>query len=91
MANTTVKMNFDAQVLNTFEKEYDIKGQKVKGYNIGLLNEEGAFTMKCNKDVHEALKSELVKPLSKCRCVALYDPASQKNDTRIVALSVLHK
>ena len=87
----TVQMTFRAQVLNTFEKEYEIDGSKVKGYNIGLMNEEGAFTMKCNKDVHEALASQLVKPMDKCNCTVLYDPNSKRNDSRVVALAVLHK
>lgn len=86
-----VQMKLKAQVCNTFMKDYDIKGQKVTGYNIGLMNEDGCFTMKCTKEVHEQFASQLVQPMAKVEALALYDPASQKNDVRIVALSVIHK
>ena len=85
-----VQMRFKAQVCNTFSKEYEIKGQKVLGYNIGLMNEDGCFTMKCTKDVQELFASQKIMPMASCECLALYDPASQKNDVRVVALSVLH-
>ena len=82
-----IQTHFVAKVVNSFEKEFEDKknNSKFKYYNLGVMTEDGLSTLKCNKDVHEALASQLVQPMQTCEFVAVFDP--DKRDFRVVALA----
>ena len=83
-----IQTQFVAKVVNSFEKEFEDKknNNKFKYYNLGILTDDGLATLKCNKDVHEAMTGQLVRPMQTCDCVAVFDP--DKRDFRVVALAV---
>ena len=79
-----IQTKFKASVVNTFEKEFESKGQKVQYYNLGIMTEDGVDTLKCNKDVFEMVSSGKIPPMSKCEMLALYD--NSRADFRVVAM-----
>lgn len=82
-----IQTKFNAKVVNSFEKEFEDKktGNKGKYYQLGIMTEEGLATLKCSKDVHEAIVSQLVTPMQNCEFVAVFDP--DKKDFRVVSFS----
>lgn len=87
-----VQMNFDAKVITSFEKSFkDSNGKEVPYYNVSIMTDDGVASLKCNKDVHEAVKSQLVKPMQFCKVLAVVDVVSSKavnKEFRVVGLSV---
>ena len=87
-----VQMNFDAKVIASFEKSFkDNSGKDIPYYNVSVMTDDGVASLKCNKDVHEAIKSQLVKPMQMCKCIAVVDVISSKavnKEFRVVGLSV---
>ena len=87
-----VQMNFDAKVITSFEKSFkDNSGKDIPYYNVSIMTDDGVASLKCNKDVHEAIKSQLVKPMQMCKCFAVVDVVSSKavnKEFRVVGLSV---
>ena len=85
-------MNFDAKVITSFEKSFkDNSGKDIPYYNVSIMTDDGVVSLKCNKDVHEAIKSQLVKPMQMCKCFAVVDVVSSKavnKEFRVVGLSV---
>lgn len=87
-----VQMNFDAKVITSFEKFFkDDSGKNIPYYNVSIMTDDGVASLKCNKDVHESIKSQLVKPMQMCKCIAVVDVVSSKavnKEFRVVGLSV---
>ena len=88
-----VQMKFDAKVITSFEKSFkdEKTGKDVPYYNVSVMTDDGVASLKCNKDVHEAIKSQLVKPMQMCKCIAVVDVISSKavnKEFRVVGLSV---
>lgn len=87
-----VQVNFDAKVITSFEKFFkDNNGKDVPYYNVSIMTDDGVASVKCNKDVHEAVKSQLVKPMQMCKCMAVLDLISSRavnKEFRVVGLSV---
>lgn len=87
-----VQMNFNAKVITSFEKSFkDSTGKDVPYYNVSIMTDDGVASLKCNKDVHEAIKSQLVKPMQVCKCMAVLDVVSSRavnKELRVVGLSV---
>ena len=87
-----VQMKFEAKVITSFEKSFkDASGKDVPYYNVSIMTDDGVASLKCNKDVHEACKSALVKPMEVCTCLAVVDVVSSKavnKELRVVGLAV---
>lgn len=84
-------MKFEAKVITSFEKSFkDEKGTDVPYYNVSIMTDDGVASLKCNKDVHEACKSALIKPMQNCQCLAVVDVVSSRavnKELRVVGLS----
>lgn len=55
------------------------------------MTDDGVASLKCNKDIHEAVKSQLVKPMQACKFFAVVYVVSSKavnKEVRVVGLSV---
>ena len=76
---------FNAKLVTSFEKEFENNGQKVKYYSLAVMTDDGVGTLKCNKDVHEAISSGKVVPMQPYACTAVFDP--DKRDFRVVLVS----
>lgn len=88
-----VQMKFDAKVITSFEKSFkdEKTGKDVPYYNVSIMTDDGVASLKCNKDVHEACKSALVKPMELCTCLAVIDVVSSKavnKELRVVGLAI---
>lgn len=87
-----VQMNFNAKVITSFEKSFkDNGGKEIPYYNVSIMTDDGVASLKCNKEVHEAIKSQLVKPMQVCECLAVLDVISSRavnKEFRVVGLSV---
>lgn len=87
-----VQMKFDAKVITSFEKSFkDASGKDIPYYNVSVMTDDGVASLKCNKDVYEACKSQLVKPMDICTCLAVVDVVSSKavnKELRVVGLAL---
>lgn len=87
-----VQMKFDAKVITSFEKSFkdEKTGKDVPYYNVSIMTDDGVASLKCNKDVHEACKSALIKPMQMCQCLAVIDVISSRavnKEFRVVGLA----
>lgn len=69
-----MKVNFNGELRNVVEKDYNFNGNAGKTYTVTVEVEDGSYYMKTTKDVFEAYKLGIITKGQVCLFVADYSP-----------------